>query len=149
MAFCEEQDTLSAAKNNKASAAERIELHAFSAGHLEEVQDIADQSAWRQIYLYKAAAARTTSPATKAFQAPIGIMAAPPVLVGEDVAPAAVPEPDDDVVVMPAADELADEEPEAELDTLEDDPVDMADDTVVPDPPVVAVVAVAAASPGE
>ncbi|THY89724.1 hypothetical protein D6C93_06807 [Aureobasidium pullulans] len=49
-------------------------------------------------------------------------MAAPPVLVGEDVAPAAVPEPDDDVVVMPAADELADEEPEAELDTLEDDP---------------------------
>ncbi|THX47776.1 hypothetical protein D6D06_09445 [Aureobasidium pullulans] len=57
-------------------------------------------------------------------------MAAPPVLVGEDVAPAAVPEPDDDVVVMPAADELADKEPEAELDTLEDDPFDMADDTV-------------------
>ncbi|THW34099.1 hypothetical protein D6D21_09733 [Aureobasidium pullulans] len=77
------------------------------------------------------------------------IKAAPPVLVGEDVAPAAVPEPDDDVVVMPAADELADEEPEAELDTLGDDPVDMADDTVVPDPPVVAVVAVAAARPGE
>ncbi|KAL2029230.1 hypothetical protein VTO58DRAFT_110260 [Aureobasidium pullulans] len=76
-------------------------------------------------------------------------MAAPPVLVGEDVAPAAVPEPDDDVVVMPAADELADKEPEAELDTLEDDPFDMADDTVVPDPPVVAVVAVAAARPGE
>lgn len=85
----------------------------------------------------------------KAFQAPIDIMAAPPVLVGEDVAPAAVPEPDDDVVVMPAADELADEEPEAELDTLEDDPVDMADNTVIPDPPVVAMVAVAAARPGE
>ncbi|THX02460.1 hypothetical protein D6D13_08340 [Aureobasidium pullulans] len=49
-------------------------------------------------------------------------MAAPPVLVGEDVAPAAVPEPDDDVVVMPAADELAEKEPEAELDTLKDDP---------------------------
>ncbi|TIA33611.1 hypothetical protein D6C78_07436 [Aureobasidium pullulans] len=76
-------------------------------------------------------------------------MAAPPVLVGEDVAPAAVPEPDDDIVVMPAADELADEEPEAELDTLEDDPVDMADNTVIPDPPVVAMVAVAAARPGD
>ncbi|THY51297.1 hypothetical protein D6C99_04514, partial [Aureobasidium pullulans] len=64
------------------------------------------------------------------FQVSIDIKAAPPVLVGEDVAPAAVPKPDDDVVVMPAADELADEEPEAELDTLEDDPVDMVDDTV-------------------
>jgi len=111
------------------------------------VENIADQPAWREIYLYKAAAARTTPPATKAFQAPIDIMAAPPVLVGEDVAPAAVPEPDDDIVVMSAADELADKEPEAELDTLEDDPVDMADNSDVPDPPVVAVVAVAAARP--
>ncbi|THW05462.1 hypothetical protein D6D25_08199, partial [Aureobasidium pullulans] len=104
---------------------------------------------WNQTDLSKAAAARTNPAPTTLFQVSIDIKAAPPVLVGEDIAPAAVPEPDDDVVVMPAADELADEEPEAELDTLEDDPVDMADDTVVPDPPVVAVVAVAAARPEE
>lgn len=112
------------------------------------MQNIADQPAWSQIYFYKATAARTTPPATKAFHAPTDIKAAPPVLVGEDVAPTAVPEPDDDdvVVVMPAADELADEEPEAELETLEDDSVDMADDAVVPDPPVVVAVAVAAAA---
>ncbi|THZ71165.1 hypothetical protein D6C84_10310 [Aureobasidium pullulans] len=79
-----------------------------------------------QTDLYKAAAARTNPAPTTSFQVSIDIKAAPPVLVGEDVAPAAVPEPDDDVVVMPAADELADEEPEAELDTLEDDPVDMS-----------------------
>lgn len=69
------------------------------------------------------------------------MIAAPPVLVGEEIAPAVVPESDEETVI-PAADELEGEEAEAELKTLvEDDPDDRLDETAVPDPAVLVAAA--------